>query len=326
MPLRRKKRKRGARLYLTSDFHASDVAWKKMLNAVRLGVYEADAVFYAGDLTGKSVVPIVRRDGAWEAELIGQVRRARTEQELRELERDVTSLGFYPYELSREEVETLGDDPKSRDRLFAAEIQRRMRAWLDLAAERLEDTGVPVYLIPGNDDPYELDDVLNASPYCLNVDGKVAEVPGGLDVLGIGKSSATPWQTPREVSEEELRDEILSLVEQVRDPRRTIFLIHCPPHESGLDVAPILDENLRPVVSAGDLLRGPVGSVGVREAIEQVQPLLGFHGHVHESGGAIHIGETLCINPGSEAAFGIVRGYLVDVTDDGVERAFRVEG
>jgi uncharacterized protein len=323
---KRKKRKKGTRLYVTSDFHASDVAWKKMLNAVRLGVYDADAVFYAGDLTGKSVVPIVERDGVWEAELIGQLRRARTEQELRQLEQEVANLGFYPHELPREEAEALGGDKDSLERLFSTEIQRRMRSWLDLAAERLEGTGVPVYLIPGNDDPYELDEVLGDSRYCLNVDGKVAEVPGGLDVLGMGKSSATPWHTPREESEEIMREQILELAAQARDPRRTVFLVHCPPHESGLDVAPILDANLRPVVSAGDLLRGPVGSVGVREAIERFQPLLGFHGHVHESPGVVEIGKTLCINPGSEAAYGVLRGYLVDVTDDGIERAFRVEG
>ena len=38
------------------------------------------------------------------------------------------------------------------------------------------------------------------------------------------------------------------------------------------------------------------------------------------------IGPTLCVNPGSEAGSGIVRGYLIDVSSDGVERSFRVEG
>jgi Icc-related predicted phosphoesterase len=323
---RRKSKKKGTRLYVVSDFHAADVAWKKMLNVVRMGLYEADAVFYAGDLTGKSVVPIVERDGVWEAEVIGQTRRARTEQEVHELEQAITSLGFYPFELSQEEAERLGADHDALDKVFTDEIRRRMQTWLELAAERLEGSGVPVFLIPGNDDPYELDEVLEESRYCVNVDGKIAEVPGGLDVIGWGKANSTPWHTPREVPEETMRDQILKLAAQARDPRRTIFLVHCPPHRSGLDVAPILDENLRPVVSAGDLLRGPVGSVGVREAIEQVQPLLGFHGHVHESGGAVEIGKTLCINPGSEAAFGVLRGYLVDVTDDGIEKFFRVEG
>jgi Icc-related predicted phosphoesterase len=83
---------------------------------------------------------------------------------------------------------------------------------------------------------------------------------------------------------------------------------------------------MRPIVSAGDLLRGPVGSSGVRQAIEAFRPLLGLHGHIHESGGEARVGQTLCLNPGSEAAFGILRGYVVDIGPDGVERYFRVAG
>ena len=103
-------------------------------------------------------------------------------------------------------------------------------------------------------------------------------------------------------------------------------MIHVPPYDSGLDTAPILDEDLRPTISAGDVLRGPVGSTAVRRVLERHQPLLGVHGHVHESGGERRIGQTLCINPGSEANAGVLRGYLVDVDDDRVDRAIRVEG
>jgi len=116
------------------------------------------------------------------------------------------------------------------------------------------------------------------------------------------------------------------LAEQVRDPRRAVFMIHVPPHDSGLDTAPILDENLRPTVSAGDVLRGPVGSTAVRRLIEERQPLLSIHGHIHESAGERKIGETLSLNPGSEANHGILRGYLVDIGDEGIELVQRVEG
>lgn len=82
----------------------------------------------------------------------------------------------------------------------------------------------------------------------------------------------------------------------------------------------------RPTASAGDLLRGPVGSTGVRTAIERFKPVLGVHGHIHESGGERRIGDTLCVNAGSEASMGILRGYLVDLSERGVERTLRVEG
>lgn len=317
---------RTVRLYVVSDIHASEKAWRKMLNAVRLGMYRADVVLYAGDLTGKAMVPVVRTDDGYEAELLGQLRRARDERELEALEQDIANLGYYVLHTTHEEIDRLHGDPQALHDLFVHHIRERVEAWMHLAAERLEGTGVPVYLIPGNDDPYEIDEALAHSPYCVNVDGKVVDIPGDLQVIGSGKSNPTPWRTPREIPDDDFREELARLADEVRDPRRTILLTHCPPHDTGLDTAPLLDDEMRPIVSAGDLLRGPVGSTGVRRAIEELRPLLGVHGHIHESGGEVRLGSTLCINPGSEAAFGILRGYLVDVGPDGVERAFRVEG
>ncbi len=318
---------RSVRFYVVSDIHASEKVWRKMLNAARTRFYKADAVLYAGDLTGKAMVPVVRRDdGAYEAEVFGRPRSARDEPELERLEQDIANLGYYVFRTTPDEVERLRSDPGALERRFHDEIRRRVEGWMALAAERMGGSDVPIYLIPGNDDPWEIDEALAGSEYCINVDGRVVDLPGDLQVLGSGKSNPTPWHTPREVPDDDFRDEITKLAGEAQDHRRTIFLIHCPPYGSGLDTAPLLDENLRPTVSAGDLLRGPVGSTGVRQAEEEFRPLLGLHGHIHESGGEAKVGETLALNPGSEAAFGILRGYLVDVGPDGVERAFRVEG
>jgi Icc-related predicted phosphoesterase len=314
-------------LYVVSDIHASEKAWRKMLNAARSRFYKADAVLYAGDLTGKAMVPVVRHDdGAYEAELFGRPTFARDEAELERLEQDIANLGYYVFHTTPDEVERLRSDPAALERRFHDEIRRRVEAWMALAAERMTGSDVPIYLIPGNDDPWEIDETLAGSEYCINVDGRVVDLPGNLQVLGSGKSNPTPWHTPREVPDDDFREEITKLADEAQDHRRTIFLIHCPPHGSGLDTAPLLDDKLRPTVSAGDLLRGPVGSTGVRQAEEEFRPLLGLHGHIHESGGEAKVGDTIVLNPGSEAAFGILRGYLVDVGPDGVERAFRVEG
>src|SRR4029078_895175 len=94
-----------------------------------------------------------------------------------------------------------------------------------------------------------------------------------------------PADTPREGHEDELFERLDTLAAQVRDPRRAAFMIHVPPHDSGLDTAPILEAPLRPPISPGDVLRGPVGSTAVRRVIEKYQPLLAVHGHIHESGG-----------------------------------------
>jgi Icc-related predicted phosphoesterase len=315
------------RIYIASDLHAAEKAWRKFINAIKGNVYHADVALLAGDLTGKAIVPIIASGEVYETELLGVRRRARGEQELATLRRDIADVGFYSFVTSREEADRLAGDEAGRDELLERLMTERVNEWMALATERLSGGSVPLYLIPGNDDEFTIDEAL-ATPGHLpvNADGRVLDIPGGLQLLASGWSNNTPWNTPREESEEALYARLDALARQVRDPRRAIFMIHVPPYDSGLDEAPLLDENLRPTISAGDVLRGPVGSTAVRRIIETYQPLLSVHGHIHESGGERRIGETLAINPGSEANHGILRGYLIDIGKKGVELAQRVEG
>jgi uncharacterized protein len=315
------------RLYIASDFHAAEKAWRKYLNAIKMNVYKADVALLAGDLTGKAIVPIARVDGVYRAELFGVARTARNDEELAVLERDIADVGYYSFVSDPGEAERLVGDAAERDALLHRLMNERVEQWMQLATERLADSPVPMYLIPGNDDDFGIDPILNREEYRpVNADGRVIDLPGGLQLIAYGWSNLTPWDTPREVTEDELFERLDALASQVRDPRRSVFMIHVPPYDSGLDTAPLLDENLRPTVSAGDVLRGPVGSTAVRKLIEQYQPLLGVHGHIHESGGERRIGQTVCLNPGSEANHGILRGYLVDIGDSGIDRVLRVEG
>jgi uncharacterized protein len=292
-----------------------------------MNVYKADAALLAGDLTGKAIVPIVRDNGRYETELFGVHRTARDDEELATLERDIADVGYYSFITTSQEAERLSTDEAGRDELLERLMDERVAAWMTLATERLADGNVPLYLIPGNDDEFTIDRVLNEPGWApVNADGKVLDIPGGLQLLASGWSNHTPWQTPREETEDELYARLDALAQQVRDPRRAVFMIHVPPYDSGLDTAPILDENLRPTVSAGDVLRGPVGSTAVRRLIETYKPVLSVHGHIHEAGGERKIGDTLCINPGSEANAGILRGYLIDIGEKGIELSQRVEG
>ena len=254
-------------------------------------------------------------------------RTARDDQQLEQLQRDIADVGYYSFVTTAEEAERLSTDESGRDDLLHRLMNERVEAWMALATERLPEGSPPMFLIPGNDDEFVIDSILDQPGFApVNADGKVLDMPGGLQLLASGWSNNTPWQTPREETEDELYARLDALAQQVEDPRRAVFMIHVPPHDSGLDTAPLLDENLRPTVSAGDVLRGPVGSTAVRRLIETYQPLLTIHGHIHESGGERKIGQTLCINPGSEANHGILRGYLVDIGRKGIEVAQRVEG
>jgi Icc-related predicted phosphoesterase len=315
------------RIYIASDLHAAEKAWRKFVNAIKANVYKADIALLAGDLTGKAIVPIIQRDSGYETELFGVHRKARDEEQLAQLQRDIADVGFYSFVTSNEEAQRLSTDEAGRDKLLERLMVERVHEWMALATERLADSPVPLYLIPGNDDEFTIDEALNTPGYVpVNGDGRVVDLPGKLQLLSSGWSNNTPWATPREETEEQLFERLDALAQQVKDPRRAIFMIHVPPYDSGLDEAPLLDENLRPTISAGDVLRGPVGSTAVRQIIEKYQPALSVHGHIHESGGERRIGDTVSINPGSEANHGILRGYLIDIGKKGVELAQRVEG
>ena len=67
-----------------------------------------------------------------------------------------------------------------------------------------------------------------------------------------------------------------------------------------------------PVIRGGRPSIIPVGSKAVRDVIKRYQPVVGLHGHIHESKAAQQIGKTMCFNPGSEYSSDVLRGVIVD--------------
>ena len=110
------------------------------------------------------------------------------------------------------------------------------------------------------------------------------------------------------------------------DPSRSIFNFHAPPYGTMLDLAPELDSSRKPVTVAGQVSFVHVGSHAVVEAIEEHQPLMGLHGHIHESYGHDTVGTTPVMNPGSEYGEGILRGYIIEIQDGDVASYWKVEG
>jgi Icc-related predicted phosphoesterase len=98
-----------------------------------------------------------------------------------------------------------------------------------------------------------------------------------------------------------------------------------PPYGTGLDLAPELEDGGSKVKRGGTIYQ-PVGSTAVHDAIEEFQPMLSLHGHIHESRGMQRIGRTMCINPGSSYSDGILQGVLVDLDDKKAKRYVPVTG
>ncbi|MGC8849918.1 MAG: metallophosphoesterase family protein, partial [Candidatus Bathyarchaeia archaeon] len=236
-------------------------------------------------------------------------------EDLEKLKRRIRDLGSYPYVTDREEFNKILEDQKSKRELFEDLIVESVHGWMKLADEKLKSLGnVECYISPGNDDIHAIDGVLNESEMIVNPDGRVLEIQGRYEMLSLGYANKTPWNCPRDLSEDELSRRLSDLGSKVRRPEMAVFNIHVPPYGSGLDEAPELDENLRPKLEPGGRFKMiPVGSRAVRDAITALQPLLGLHGHVHESRGFARIGSTLCLNPGSEYQEGILRGILLQL-------------
>ena len=131
----------------------------------------------------------------------------------------------------------------------------------------------------------------------------------GFTMVSFGWTNPTPWDTFRELPEDQLGERVDKILEKVTDPGRTIFNFHAPPFGTGIDEAPALDADMN--IKAGGRAMRPVGSKSIRAAEERVQPLLGLHGHIHESKGVFRLGETLVLNPGSSYEEGVLQGALI---------------
>ncbi len=308
----RGKQARALRIYFATDLHGSDVCFRKFLAAAK--VYEADVIILGGDFAGKGLVPVLSQNGSLTAEVRGE-RVTVPQAEWDRLEAEVNRAGFYPVRMDAGQLAVLNDDPEALDRLFRAEIAARMQRWCDLAAERL-DPRVRCIITPGNDDPVEADPVLAAHPRVECPELELCDL-GPVSMASLGVVPYTPWDTERECSEEELGKQISQMLDQLPEGRNAILNVHCPPYASGLDDAPELDATLKPVIRGGRPSIVPVGSHAVREAIKRYQPVVGLHGHIHESRGAQKIGRTLCVNPGSDYSSGVLRGAVVDIAEDG---------
>lgn len=127
--------------------------------------------------------------------------------------------------------------------------------------------------------------------------------------------------------EEILEEKINKLVDSTKEVRKSILNIHVPPFNTHLDIAPKLDKDLKPVLTpGGEPEMVHVGSIAVRNAIEKYQPLAGLHGHIHESKGYTKIKNTHCFNPGSEYSIGILKGVIINISENRVDNYLFVEG
>ncbi len=300
------------RLFFVTDVHGSEICFRKFLNAA--GFYRAQVLILGGDITGKSIVPVIRRpDGSYEANHLGNQVEVRSDDGLKKTLKVISDSGAYPYITDRAGFDELQASRAKQDELFTELIVERIREWMTLADERLKGTAVKRFISPGNDDIFQIDPVLSSASEVINPEEKVVEIDGSHEMITLGYTNHTPWHSPREVDESVLLEKVERLASGVKRMKNAIFNLHVPPIDTPIDQAPKVSADLKYVTTVGQVEIISAGSVSVRKAIEEHQPMLGVHGHIHESRGVVTIGRTLCANPGSEYGEGILRGFLADL-------------
>lgn len=319
------------KIFFAADLHGSETCFRKYLNALK--IYKVDIGILDGDLTGKMINPIVKQsDGTYTCNFLGEDIKVKTEGELQNLKKRIGLIGNYCFLTNPEELKELMAEGKTImgridekakkihlvkgkvDELFTKLQYERLREWVKLAEERLKGSGIPLYMAPGNDDLLGANEIIDSSTYVIGTDDRKVYVEDH-EMITLSWSNPTPWDTPRECSEEELTEKIEALASQIEDMENAIFDCHVPPYGTLLDQAPKLKEDLTP--STGDFVS--VGSVAVLEAIKKHQPLLGLHSHIHESAGAQKIGRTVCLNPGSDYTEGILKGIIITIEKNKVK-------
>jgi len=174
--------------------------------------------------------------------------------------------------------------------------------------DRLGDSYPRIYLIPGNDDPRVEEEAFRqggASRLWDYAHGSRIE-EDGFTVYGYAFTPPSPfalkdWErydvsrfvdpgavspeegrrsvpvSPREARYATIREDLAALAGD-HDLERAVFLFHAPPYRTCLDRADVDGRIIEHVQ-----VDPHVGSIAIRRFIEERQPLLTLHGHVHES-------------------------------------------
>ncbi len=315
------------RIFFSADAHGANLVWRKWMSAVNM--YHADVLILAGDLTGKVFVPIINQgDGTYQYHYFGTTFTLKSQDEVKAAIDRLDNAAVYPFTATPEEVEELQNNEKKLQDLMNKLIWDRMDQWLKMLVEKVDTSKITTIVMPGNDDFFIFDDLIKSYEdrgviYPLH---RVVELPYGMEMISCAYVNPTPWNTDREADERKLERMIETEVKRLKDPHWSIFNFHAPPYNTQLDIAPKLDRNLTPVTNFGEVEKVHVGSKAVLRVEKKYQPLMGVHGHIHESFASDHVDKTPVVNPGSEYTEGILRAFIIEIDEKGIKNYWKIEG
>ncbi len=224
------------RIFFVSDVHGSDRMFFKFVNAAP--VYKANVLIIGGDVAGKAITPIFKRNEELSAELQGAWRYPKTKEELETLDRDIRSIGNYPYMTTDDQWQEVVKDTVKMDSIFDELINESVARWCKVAEERLKPQKVRIIINKGNDDPLILEETIKKSGYVEYPNEKVIDIDNKHEMISLGYANMTPWKLPGDLPEEALTEKIDELASMLRDVKNSVFNIHVPPMSTHLEYLP----------------------------------------------------------------------------------------
>jgi uncharacterized protein len=312
-----------SRVLFATDLHGSTLVFHKVLSAA--SEFEVDVVLIGGDLSGKRLIrirpeaddsysifePLKQKDNTGK-----NVSEAPTETRIIKADLDfflqkLEAKGYYWHISDDAELARLNENTEELRELWNAKIYDRLCKWAQLVSEKLAPE-LDCYWTGGNDDDEEVLNKIASTDLGMfkYAEHKVIVLEGGFQLISLGFSNQTPFQTSRELTEEELLKRLTQLTNEATTADKLILNVHVPPKDCGH-----LDECLDGEDPAKVL---HVGSVAVRTLIENIQPLADFSGHVHEGTGFAKIGRTYVFNPGSTYNSGVLQAFVVTFSGSNV--------
>jgi len=304
------------KILFATDVHGGETFFGKILSVAKS--FKVNILMISGDLTGKAIVPIVKGDdGRYFTNFFGVSYNVR-EDELAELENKIRKVGYYFFTCNFKEYEDFKAEPKKVEELFRKVIEDTLKNWTE-KIEQILPADMRVIMNPGNDDDFAVDEVLKNSKRLEYTLERTVDLDDLHQMVSCEWVNPTPWNSPRECSEPELERRLRAEMGRVSNMSNLVCDFHTPPYNTTLDLAPKLNKNMQPKLMLGQPQYDHVGSKSVRKIFQEYQPLLGLHGHIHESASKCKIGRTICINPGSEYNEGIMHGYVITLSPTEVD-------
>ncbi len=297
------------RLFFATDVHGSEVCWRKFINSAKH--YGANVLILGGDMTGKAVIPIIDNGGGTYTFHMQDIRHDLQGAEALAANRARSGSRLLP----RGHDGRGGDRVHQRPRQARGALPRSMRQHcqgLGRVGRRASRGQRHACIVcPGNDDRPDIDGLLATSSQIEVGEGNIVDLPDGIPAGLQRLHEPHALGHPREEDDGQAQGAHQGIVAQATaSPEHLVMGLHAPPYDTQLDVAPKIDwETL--TVQGQDSAH--VGSTAVKEVIEQVQPILSLHGHIHESRAAIRIGRTLAVNPGSSYVEGTLSGCVIEL-------------